>query len=352
MVVARSFLFGLFALVLVIGCEPKVRPVPIESLKVVTDDARKFEVKVPANWNMQTRKGSMILATSSKSAASRFNTFSKGEGGAKIELRVIPIDSTNPNLAAIIEKSKLEFERDTTKPKDITDSPVPMYLDEAVTFGGKVGKKVAIEFDQIDGKCRIEMYFAENDSLVTTLTLAAFGNTFQDYEAEFTEIIKSVKLAQKVVVVPKVDTAAPAGPEPPSTTLRAYAAADFSIKIPDNFQGTKGSSSKGLSSMSFAGSRLDCTIQVDVFDAKDQKNLDKIIEQNKARYNGAKAAPTTVNGQKAYYFNYAGGANVGSRAYFTVKGDKMFRITLNWFKDEQAVYLPLFEQCVASMNLK
>jgi hypothetical protein len=30
----------------------------------------------------------------------------------------------------------------------------------------------------------------------------------------------------------------------------------------------------------------------------------------------------------------------------------MFRITLNWFKDEQAVYLPLFEQCVGSMNLK
>jgi len=351
MVVARSFLLGLLALVVVIGCEPKVRPVPIESLKVVTDDARKFEVKVPANWNIQTRKGSMILATSSKSAASRFNTFSKGEGGAKIELRVIPIDSVNPTMAAIIEKSKLEFERDTTKPKNISDSPVPMYLDEATTFGGKVGKKLSVEFDQIDGKCRMEMYFAENDSLVTTLTLAAFGNTFQDYEAEFAEIIKSVKLAQKVVVAPKVDTTAPAGPEPPSTTLRAYAAADFSIKIPDNFQGTKGSS-KGLSSMSFAGSRLDCTIQVDVFDAKDQKNLDKIIEQNKARYQGAKATPTTVNGQKAYYFNYAGGAGVGSRAYFTVKGDKMFRITLNWFKDEQAVYLPLFEQCVTSMNLK
>ena len=49
MVVARSFLLGLLALVVVIGCEPKVRPVPIESLKVVTDDARKFEVKVPAN---------------------------------------------------------------------------------------------------------------------------------------------------------------------------------------------------------------------------------------------------------------------------------------------------------------
>jgi len=189
--VVRSILFGLLAALVVIGCEPKVRPVPIESLKVVTDDARKFEMKVPANWNIQTRKGSMILATSSKSAASRFNTFSKGEGGAKVELRVIPIDSTNPTMASIIEKSKLEFERDTTKPKDISDSPVPMYLDEAVTFGGKVGKKLSIEFDQIDGKCRIEMYFAEQDSLVTTLTLAAFGNTFQDYEAEFAEMIKS-----------------------------------------------------------------------------------------------------------------------------------------------------------------
>ncbi len=349
--VVRSFLFGLLAALVVIGCEPKVRPVPIESLKLVTDDARKFEVKVPSNWNMQTRKGSMILATSSRSAASRFNTFSKGEGGAKVELRVIPIDSTNPTMTAIIEKSKLEFERDTAKPKDISDTPAPMYLDEATTFGGKVGKKLSIEFDQIDGKYRMELYFAENDSLVTILTLAAFGNTFQDYEAEFAEIVKSVKLAQKVVVVPKVDTAAPAGPEPPSTTLRAYAAADFTIKIPENFQGTKGSS-KGLSSMSFAGSRLDCTIQVDVFDAKEQKNLDKIVDQNKARYSGAKPTPGSVNGQKAYYFNYSGGANVGSRAYFTVKGDKMFRITLNWFKDEQAVYLPLFEQCVASINLK
>jgi hypothetical protein len=351
MTVSRILVLALVALVAASGCSRKAKPVPIESLKLVKDDLRSFEVKVPSNWFQQQRKGDLILAATSRSITSRFLSFGKGEGGAKVELRVIPIDSANPALDTIIERSKLDFELDSVQRSTGMPNPRDMYQLSQVQFGGAMGRKLSIEFDQADGRYKSEMYFAESDSLVTVLTLAAFGNTFGDYEKEFAEIVQSAKLAKRPVVVAKVDTAAPAGPEPPSETLRTYNAPDFSIQIPENFEGKKGQSS-GLSSMSFLGSRYDCTIQADVFDASKQNNLDKIIDQNKARYQGASPVATSLNGQKAYYFSYSGGAGVSSRAYFVVKGNKMFRFTLNWYKAEEAIYRPLFERCLGTVTLK
>jgi len=351
MTVSRFLVLALVALIATTGCSRKAKPVPIESLKIMKDDLRSFEVKVPSNWFHQQRKGDLILAATSRSITSRFLSFGKGEGGAKVAVRVIPIDSTNPSLDTIIERSKLDFELDSVQKAQGQPNPRDKYQIQQVTIGGKQGRKLWIEFDQADGQYRSEMYFAEDDSLVTVLTLAAFGNTFSDYESEFAEIVQSLKLAKRPVVVAKVDTATASGPEPPSQTLRTYNAPDFSIEIPENFEGKKGQSS-GLSSMSFLGSRYDCTIQADVFDASKQNNLDKIIDQNKARYQGANPVATSLNGQKAYYFSYSGGAGVSSRAYFVVKGNKMFRFTLNWYKAEDAVYRPLFERCLGTVKLK
>lgn len=336
----RLIALALAGIIALSGCSYKAKPVPIEGLELVKDEIRLFEMKVPTNWFKQTRKGDLIVSTTTPTIGNRFMKFGKGEGGGKVELRVIPIDSTNPSIDTMIKRSKLEFEDDLDR-----------YTISQATLGGKPAKKLSVKFDQADGEFQLESYFAENDSLVTIVTVAAFGKTFEDYQKEFTEILASVKLAQRPVVVEKTETATPTGPEPPSDTLRSYNAPDFSIEIPQNFEGKKGQSS-GLSSMSFLGSRFDCTIQVDVFDASKQNDLNKIIEQNKARYQGAGQVASTINGQKAYYFNYNPAANVAARAYFTVKGNKMFRITLNWYKPEQAVYLPLFERCVTTVKLK
>jgi len=323
------------------GCSRSAKPVPIESLKLVKDELRKFEIKVPANWYFQQRTGDLIVATTTRAIGTRFMNFGKGEGGAKIELRVVLIDSTNPSIDTVIKRSRLEFEGGLELYKPLTD----------VTLGGKPAKKLSVSFDQLDGEYHSEMYFAVDDSLVTIVHLAAFGKTFDDYKKDFEEIIASVKVAQRPVVVEKQLVATPTGPEPPSDTLRTYSAPDFSIEIPQNFEGKKGQSS-GLSSMSFLGSRFDCTIQVDVFDASKQNDLNKIVEQNKARYQGASPVAASINGQKAYSFTYNPAANVAARAYFTVKGNKMFRITLNWYKPEQSVYLPIFERCLTSLKFK
>lgn len=335
-IISLFFVIGLVS----VACQRHEDPFPVDELKPYKDDVRMFEIMVPSNWATQKIPGQLVVAYPAKDLASRFQTFGKGRAGAKIELRVMVVDSTR-TADSVVKNSKLEF----------VDG-LDRYKVENVTFGGKPGKKLSVEFDQEDGKYRAETYVAEQDSVITVLTLAAFGGTFSDYSDAFEKIVSTIKLAQKEKPVEiKRDTMAPTGPEPPSDTLRQFAAPDFTIQIPQNFQGTKAKAS-GISSMSFAGSRLDCTIQVDVFDASKQKNLDKIGEQNKGNYGGQAARGTTVGGQKAIYFAYNPTASVASRAYFTVKGDKMFRITLNWYKPEQNIYLPIFEKCVASMNLK
>ena len=332
-------LIGLAAAVMSTGCQRKATPTKIEGLELHKDDITKFEMKVPANWRIQEVQGELLVAVSKPGAGRRFLNFKSGDGGAKVELRAIIMDSTTV-MDSLIINSKLEFE-DGLDRYELTDA----------TLGGKPAKKLAVAFDQEDGEYRSEQYFAMNDSVITIVSLASFGNNFGDYEGNFSEILSSVKLAQRPAEKPKQDTLAPTGPEPPSDTLAPYSAKHFAIKIPKNFDGKKVDGT-GLASVNFVGSRLDCNIQVDVFDASKQKNLDKIIDQNKPNYGGQDAKATKLGGKTAKYFSYNPTGNISSRAYFCVNGDKLYRVTMNWFRPEQSVYLPIFEKSLKTVTFK
>jgi len=182
----------------------------------------------------------------------------------------------------------------------------------------------------------------------------AFGGTFDAYRKSFDVILASVELA--VAPAPKevkVDTVqAKSEPAPPSETMRSITGNGFAISVPDNFAGARTTVKGTLASASYVGDRLDCTIQVDVFDASKQQNLDKIVADNKARYKASNANATTIGGSKAFSINYSFVKDVSSRVYFTIKGDKMFRITLNWYKPSESMYLPVFEKSVASFKFQ
>ena len=45
-------------------------------------------------------------------------------------------------------------------------------------------------------------------------------------------------------------------------------------------------------------------------------------------------------------------SKVSSRAYFTVKNDKVVRTTLNWFAPKKGEYFPVLEGMVKSLKLK
>jgi hypothetical protein len=334
----RTLIALVVSTVVLIGCSGHADPVRIDGLKLYEDKAKGFAIKVPQNWKNQHVTGELVQSLSANEVARRMIDFGLGEGGARIMLRVVYPDTQT--IADLMKNVKLEFEDGVdryTKPVD-------------VTLGGKPGKMIEVEFDQEDGKYKQQLYFVENDSLVTMVELAAFGSTFEDYSDTFKEILASVKLAHRPEEK-KPDTLAPTGPEPPSETLRTIASPYFAIDVPDNFQGQRAQSS-GMYGMSFVGSRLDCTIQVDVFDASKQNSLDKILEQNKGKYGGANANSTSLGGTKAAYFNYSGAAGIQSRAYFAVKGDKMYRITTNIYKAEAGVYQPIFDKCLATFKIK
>ncbi len=325
--------------VLFAGCNQKAPVTPVDSLELKKDEVTKFEIKVPVNWKIQLVPGELILATSKPRITRRFLDFSAGDGGAKIEMRAIMTDSTL-TLDSLIQNSKLEFEDDLDR-YELKDSKL----------GGKPAKRLSVAFDQEDGEYKSVQYFAIYDSVITIVTFAAFGSTYEDYQETFNEVLASVKVAEMPDPVQKMDSLSPTGPEPPSDTLRAYNAADFAIRIPNNFKGSKVPTT-GISAINFEGSRRDCNIRIDIFDATKQNDLDQIIEQNKANYGGKAAVSTKLGGRTAKYFSYAPQRGISSRAYFVVKGNKMMRVTVNWYKPQQEVYLPIFEKSIRSVTFK
>lgn len=323
----------------VASCAKHATPTPIEGMKPYTDQVRDFTFSTPSNWVIQTVPGELIVAHTSKEAIRRFMNYGKGPAGCKIEYRVVRTDSTR-TIDSIMKNSKLEFEDNIDRSKE-----------SAATIGGMPARKLTTEFEQEDGTFKSETYFVQKDTLVTVIYFGAFGGTFDDYASTFEEILKAATVAKdRPKQEIKKDTAAPRGPEPPSDTLRSYSTPEFTMNIPQNFQGTKATSAGVLSSVNLVGSRLDCNIQVDVFDASKQNNLEKILDQNKAKYNSS-PSNTTLGGQKAAYFTYGSG-NITSRAYFSVKGNRMYRVTVNMFKPEQGVYQPIFDKCLASFVMK
>ena len=77
----------------------------------------------------------------------------------------------------------------------------------------------------------------------------------------------------------------------------------------------------------------------------------KIVEDNKSKYRASAASKTSIGGVDAYFMNYSFMSDVNSRVYFAIKGDKMYRVTLNWYVPKQAIYLPVFENCLITLKI-
>jgi len=327
--------------IVLFGCggAKKAEPVAITGLEAYKDEALGFGLKYPTNWEIRKQTGAQAVIFSSATAIERFSKYdAEGVAGAKIS--IIAVKADGKSLEQVVADSKEFTAESYTAP-------------ENVTIDGVQGTKLGCSFELGDGKFQSEKYFAMKDNTyVTIVELSAFGSTFDSYRKSFDEVIASVTLA--VAPAPKevkIDTVK-SEPAPPSQTMRSISGNGFSISVPDNFTGARTTVKGTLASASYGGDRRDCTIQVDVFDASKQQNLDKIVADNKARYKATNANATTLGGAKAYSINYSFVKDVNSRVYFTIKGDKMFRITLNWFKPQESAYLPVFEKSVSSFKFE
>lgn len=336
----KSFaLLLLFIVVLLSSCGEKKHIVEIKELATYEDPVMGFSIKYPTNWEIQKYPGDRFLAFTTKTVIKRFRTFDpEGEAGAKIELLAIKL-AEGQTIDSVMAKK--QFTPETYS------KPTKVVIDGVEAF------KQTYEFPLGDGVFQGEIYYAQKDpQVVTVISFEAFGSTFENYKSSFDQILNSVKLAFIPQVAPDTVKKVVEAP-PPSSNFVEYKGEGFSIKIPDNFDVRNPKVGNALKSYQYIGERrLDCDIRVDIFDASKQTNLEKIVEDNKARHKNTDPKPTTISGEKAYYFEYSPIQNVKSRVYYAVHNNKLYRITLNWFVGEEQLYKPVFEKSLSSFKFQ
>ncbi|MGA2297424.1 MAG: PsbP-related protein [FCB group bacterium] len=338
--------FSIFSLVILFltltfwSCSKKGDATEITGLTSYTDPLTQFSIKYPTNWFMQSMPGTRFLVFSTKTAIDRFIQYDpKGIAGAKIEVlmqKLVPPIT----LDTIMQKTK-RFTSGYEPP-------------QKVMIDGTPATKLVYTFELEDGEFNGEAYFATKDNqYVTVIIFEAFSGTMDAYRKNFDDIITSIKLAvtpkeKNADTITKVVEA-----EPPSKTMATKGGDGYSIEIPDNFRAEASQAAGTLSSRNYIGARRgDCNIQVDVIDATKQKSLKKIVDENSPKYKNAKPVDTKIGGQPAYVMSYSFRKDDLSRVYYVLKGNKLYKITMNWFKGEEQDYLPIFEKSIASIKFQ
>ncbi|GIV54804.1 MAG: hypothetical protein KatS3mg039_1322 [Candidatus Kapaibacterium sp.] len=322
-----------FFCVVLSGCTKKAEPVPITGWERYTDPVRGFSIEYPANWSHRSIPGEHFYAISIAGAEQRFVEYGEGPAAAKLEMRVV---KTATPLDQYIKEDKVFADE--------------AYKQEQTTLAGVPATKLSYQFEAPDGMFKGFKVYAVKDSFVTTVEFAAFGGTFDAYTSAVDRILRSVTFPQVQAPAPRVDTVK--GPEPPSTTFVRARGSGYSLEIPDNFR-VKGINAQGaLGGSEYLGSRLDCTIRVDVLDASKQSKLDKIAADNRGAFGGGAPQKTKLGGVDAVLFSYSPQKGIQRQVYLAVKDAKLYRVFLTWNKQEEATYKPVFERAVASFKFE
>ncbi len=319
---------------LLMSCGKNAEPVPIEGWQWYTDPIRNFSIEYPANWTHRSVAGEQFYALSIPGAEQRFIEYGEGPSAAKLEMRVI---KTSVPLDQFIKEDKVFADE--------------AYQQEQTTLANTPATKLSYKFEAPDGMFEGFKVYAVKDSFITTVEFAAFGGTFDYYRPAIERILGSVVLPEVQAVTTRIDTV-PRGPEPPSSTFVRARGSGYSLEIPDNFR-VKGVKAQGaLGGSEYLGSRLDCTIRVDILDASKQSNLEKIANDNRASFGGGAPQQVKLGGLNAVLFAYSPQRGIERRVYLAVNDGKLYRIFLTWNKQEESTYKPVFERAIATFKFE
>lgn len=327
-----TFLAALAVLVVAAGCGKKeVVPVQVGKMNKYTDPGFGFAIEYPENWKQLGTAGKTLF-TESQDMATKFIDPSKGVEGGRVLVEAIPFAGKTPEELIAAAKDGLREQQVEVSPE------------AAVTVGGRPSVKLPYSI-QATSKSKIFGYeiYVPGDTALYKLTVEGYGDQFGAYTAVFDAMVASFTVP--VVVARAPDTWSPA---PTSSTLDSKF---FTMAYPDNMEFVNAKKGNNDYVVEMRADRLDCTIHVDVFGAVGL-TVDKVWDQNKGRYRARGTGETTLDGNKTYWVDYSPMANISSRAYFTVKNDKVIRTTLNWFAPKRDVYFPVLEGMVKSMKMK
>lgn len=333
----KEFLIVAVLAVTFAACQTN-KPVPVPQLQEFRDGSNLFTVKVPDGWPQSAQPGKLWVYNSNAAADKFFDpTSSSSKPGVKIY--VFAQDAGGKTTDDMVQAFKDSLRQMQAQIQPDVKTELAGYPAVKIPYALKIDNKNTVYSFRV---------LSVVDSTEYGFEASGFNNEYNRYMEVFDSVESTFGIVPKVVVRQQL-------PENliPSTTTSAYNNKYLTIQYPDNFTATPRTVSGDLiTSEMFKGYREDCTMQVDVLDAK-KLSVGKILDQNKGKYPAnAHIRKTTLDGLPGYEINYSPYRSIRSRAYFVVKNDKWIRITLNWYEPMQKDYLPAFEKAVASLRLK
>jgi len=289
-------------LMLAAGCGKKeVLPVPVGKMNEYKDPGFGFTMQYPENWKQLGTTGKALF-TESQEMADKFIDPTKGIEGGRVLVEAVPFEGKTPDDLIAAAKSSLQEQQAEMAPP------------EAVTVGGRASVKVPYSI-QATSKSKIFGYevYVPGDTALYKLTVEGYGDQFGAYAGVFDAMVKSFTVPVVVAKTPDTWSASP-NTSPLDNQF-------FTMAYPDNIEFVSAKKGDKDYVVELRADRLDCTIHVDVFGAVGL-TVDKVWEQNKSRYKARGTGEAVLDGNKTYWVDYSPVANIGSRAYFTVKNDR------------------------------
>jgi len=312
------------------GCgKTEIAPATMGTPNAYKDPGYGFSIQYPEKW-LQLGTVGKALFTESQDMADKFIDPRKGIEGGRVLVEVYP----HTAVESAIDSGKMVLAQTNAEVSPQTD----------ITVDGRNATKIPYSI-QATSKTKIFGYeiYVPGDTAVYKLTIEGYGDQYQAHTAVFDAMVASFKLP--VVVEKKPDV------WQPSPSMSNLDTKFFTLPYPENMEFVDVKKGDKDYVVELKADRQDVTFHVDVFGAVGL-TADKVWEQNKGRYRARGSGETTIDGQKAFWVDYSPMANVSSRAYFTVKNDKVIRTTMNWFAPKKDVYFPVLEGMIKSIKLK
>ncbi|MBM4165875.1 MAG: hypothetical protein FJ218_02985 [Ignavibacteria bacterium] len=324
----------LFLTIILLSCsKPKPEKVIVNEWSDYHDPAFGFKVQYPKNWYSMGQSGKAIFYLSEEIANNFLDPVNGKRTGAEISVRAERAEN-----GMTIDQLLLDAKNELQQFGNIKE-------ETKITIAGNEGIKVTFE-TPITTKLSIWGYslFISVDTLLFEIGFRAFGDYYEAHNDVFAAVEKSFV---PPTIIPKTDSR-----PRPSEQFDTYDTQYFTLEYPSNFNFTSPSKGSNEFVIELKGERLDCTIRLDIFGAN-KWTVEKVFEDNLKKYKSVKSKnETVIDGLRAMFVNYSPANNIESRAYFLVKNNKVYRITLNWFAPEKELYIGAFEKIIQSLKIK
>jgi len=314
------------------GCakEKEMDPVAVPEMVEYRDPGIRFQIKHPKDWVINAEVGRARFYNAPDVNQKFLDPASVGPLGVEIAIDILKTADPMGKIKQIKDEMKAVG--------------IQLGQEQAITVAEREAVKVPYVANY-GGKNIINGHHVliASDSVVFDLGFAGFGDYYNAYAGIFDACLNSF-VPPKPVAKGRDETL-------PSETFSEYSGKLFRFQYPDNFNFTNPPKGKFDEVLELRGVRLDCSVRFDVFGAKGL-TVEKVFDQNKKAYKIRSTGKTTVAGENALFVNYPSRADVDSRAYFVVKNDKVFRVTMNWYKPQTESYVAAYEKVVSSIKFR